>query len=169
VALLDSVTSHWDLFVRGIPDPSVRTAPTSREKLTGDLGARKTTEHLHILKPRPHHLKPLTIFRPLELKRASRHYLGELEGANGWRHLKTMGNTTIFASAWTGRSAGSGRVCEGPVRAERFTGVASIAHQTQRTTVDPPIAATSTNQASIRGKMYTSVFVIFRTPYNPES
>jgi hypothetical protein len=80
VALLDSVTSHWDLFVRGIPDPSVRTAPTSREKLTGDLGARKTTEHLHILKPRPHHLKPLTIFRPLELKRASRHYLGELEG-----------------------------------------------------------------------------------------
>jgi hypothetical protein len=142
---LDSVTSRWDPFVRDIPDPFARTAPTLREKLTGDLGARETAVHLHVLRPRPHHPKPLTIFRPLELKRVGCHYLGELKGGDRVAPPQNHGKHHHIHKCLAGEIGGLCRVCEGPVRAERFTGVASIARQTQRTTMDPPIAATSTN------------------------
>jgi hypothetical protein len=33
-------TGRWDPLVRSVLDLSARTAPTSREKLAGDLGAR---------------------------------------------------------------------------------------------------------------------------------
>jgi hypothetical protein len=67
---------------QGVLDLSARTTPTSRKKLAGDLGVRETVTHLHVLRPRSHHPKPLTTFRPLELKRVDRHYQGELEGEN---------------------------------------------------------------------------------------
>jgi hypothetical protein len=54
-----------------------------RENLAGGLEIHGTAAHLHVLRPRPHHPKHLTIFRPLELKRTDRHYLGELEGGTG--------------------------------------------------------------------------------------
>jgi hypothetical protein len=65
---------------QGVPDLSTRTTPTSRKKLAGDLGVCETVAHLHVLRPCSHHPKPLTTFRPLELKRVGRHYQGELEG-----------------------------------------------------------------------------------------
>jgi hypothetical protein len=63
----DSDTLHWDPVVRSITDPAARTASTSRVKLLGNLGARATAAHPHVLRPRPHRRSPWPAFIRLNL------------------------------------------------------------------------------------------------------
>jgi hypothetical protein len=78
---------------------SATSATTSRERFAGGLGFRGTTSCLRALKPRPHHLKHLTIFRRLELKRTCPPSpVGARAGKTELRRRRSWGDSTGVSS-----------------------------------------------------------------------